>query len=87
MITAKAHDFSQGLRQPYFDFDRGPILNPFAIRNLPGVVIRSLPAKSAMSPSSISRALCSAGITAAGSETAQVFPTASKQARKQIPAP
>jgi hypothetical protein len=53
---------------------------PFAIRNLPVVVIRSLPPRSAMYPSPISRAPCSAGITAGGSVTADVSPTVRSEA-------
>jgi hypothetical protein len=50
-----------------------------AIRALPGVVIRSLPNRSTMYPSPISRARCSAGITAGGSSTV-VLPTVSMDA-------
>ena len=50
-----------------------------AIRALPGVVIRSLPARSTMYPSPMSRALCSAGIAAGGSKT-EVLPTLSSDA-------
>jgi hypothetical protein len=52
---------------------------PFAIRNLPGVVIRSLPPRSAMYPSRISRALCVAEMTAGGSST-DVLPTVRSEA-------
>ena len=58
----------------------GLFSNPAAIRDLPGVVIRSLPARSAMYPSSINRALCSAGMTAGGSRTAHVLPTVRREA-------
>jgi hypothetical protein len=50
-----------------------------AISCLPGVVIRSLPAKFDMYPRPINRALCSAGITAGGSFT-DVSPTLSREA-------
>jgi hypothetical protein len=55
-----------------------PFPNPASIRRLPGVVIRNLPAISAMYPSPISRALCSAGITAGGLCTAHL-PTVSSE--------
>ena len=58
----------------------GLFSNPAAIRDLPDVVIRSLPARSAMYPSSINRALCSAGMTAGGSRTAHVLPTVRREA-------
>jgi hypothetical protein len=62
-----------------FEMSSGLFSNPAAIRRLPGVVIRSLPARSTMYPSPISRALCSAGITAGGSSTV-VSPTLSSEA-------
>jgi hypothetical protein len=49
------------------------------MRRLPGVVIRSLPTISAIYPSAMSRALCSVGITAGGSNTAHL-PTVSSEA-------
>jgi hypothetical protein len=57
----------------------GLFSNPAAIRRLPGVVIRSLPSRSAIYPSRINRALCSGGITAGGSFT-DVLPTVSREA-------
>lgn len=59
---------------------RGPFSNPAAIRDLPGVVIRSLPSRFATYPSSINRARCWAGMTAGGSRTAHVLPTARREA-------
>jgi hypothetical protein len=50
------------------------------MRDLPGVVILSLPARSAMYPNPINRALCSAGMTAGGSRTAHVLPTVRRDA-------
>ena len=58
----------------------GLFSNPTAIRDLPGVVIRSLPSRFATYPSSINRALCSAGIIAGGSSTAHVLPTTRREA-------
>jgi hypothetical protein len=59
---------------------RGLFSNPTAIRDLPDVVIRSLPSRFATYPSSINRALCSAGIIAGGSSTAHVLPTTRREA-------
>jgi hypothetical protein len=58
----------------------GLFSNPTAIRDLPGVVIRSLPCRSTMYPSSINRARCSAGMNAGGSRTAHVLPTVRREA-------
>jgi hypothetical protein len=58
----------------------GLFSNPAAIRDLPGVVIRSLPCRSTMYPSAINRARCWAGMTAGGSRTAHVFPTVRREA-------
>ncbi len=58
----------------------GRFSNPAAIRHLPVVVIRSLPCRSTMYPSSINRARCSAGMTAGGSRTAHVLPTVRREA-------
>jgi hypothetical protein len=58
----------------------GLFSNPAAIRDLPGVVIRSLPCRSTMYPSSINRARCWAGMTAGGSRTAHVLPTVRREA-------
>src|SRR6202035_5101376 len=58
----------------------GLFSNPAAIRDLPDVVIRSLPARSAMYLSSINRALCLAGMTAGGLRTAHVLPTVRREA-------
>jgi hypothetical protein len=52
----------------------------FAIRDLPGVVIRSLPCRFTMYPSSINRARCWAGMTAGGSRIAHVLPTVRREA-------
>lgn len=49
------------------------------MRDLPGEVIRSLPAKSIMYPGLIGRTLCLAGITAGGPFT-DVLPTARREA-------
>jgi hypothetical protein len=58
----------------------GRFSNPAAIRHLPVVVIRSLPCRSTMYPSSINRARCSAGMAAGGSRTAHVLPTVRREA-------
>ena len=58
----------------------GLFSKPAAIRDLPGVVIRSLPCRSTMYPSSINRARCWAGMTAGGSLTAHVLPTVRREA-------
>jgi hypothetical protein len=50
------------------------------MRDRPGVVIRSLPDTSAMYPSMMSQTLCSKGIFAGGSFTADVLPTLSREA-------
>jgi len=62
----------------------GLFSNPAAIRDLPGVVIRSLPCRSTMYPSSINRARCPAGIIAGGWSTAHVLPTISSEANSSL---
>jgi hypothetical protein len=57
----------------------GLFSNPAAMRDLPGPVNCSLPARSIMYPSLINRALCSAGIAAGESFTA-VLPTVRREA-------
>jgi hypothetical protein len=58
----------------------GLFSKPTAIRDLPDVVIRSLPCRFTMYPSSINRARCWAGMTGGGSRIAHVLPTVRREA-------
>jgi hypothetical protein len=57
--------------------DRPQFSNPAAIRDLPDVVVRSLPDRSVMNSSAINRALCSTGIRGGGSVIEVGLPTTS----------